>query len=421
MSVATAVTATFDVDRPLDPPVPVVSSLSPAGVAPGSAAIALTVNGSGFVGTSVVRWNGAARTTTFVSATQLRAAITAGDLGTAKTVPVSVFTPAPGGGTSATVNFVVAAPSAIPPAPGHPSVTRLTNDASGVTFAITWGAVSGAASYPYVAAFTDGSGAQQGAVATPSLQLRMPYHVSGAAFGGFVCVRAANAAGQQSTDQSCSVLSVPARPVTPPPVPPAPVPAVSTLSPASVVAGSAGLTLTVNGSGFVTSSVVRWNGASRTTTFVSATQLRANIAVSDLVTAGSAAVSVFTPAPGGGTSATASFTITAPPPPVPAVPPAAPGSPTVSQVGADTTGVTFAITWGAASGASSYRYTAAFADGSAAQQGSVTGLLSVQLRMPYHASGAAFSGFVCLGSVGSTGLPSLDQSCSGLSVPARPR
>ena len=45
----------------------------------------LTVTGSGFVSGATVRWNGVNRTTTFVSATQLTAAIPASDLVTAGT------------------------------------------------------------------------------------------------------------------------------------------------------------------------------------------------------------------------------------------------------------------------------------------------------------------------------------------------
>jgi hypothetical protein len=72
--------------------------------------------------------------------------------------------------------------------------------------------------------------------------------------------------------------------------------------PTSVKPGTAGFTLTVNGTGFVVGSVVNWNGNPRTTTFVSATQLRASVLASDIVKAGTASVTVFTPAPGGGTS-----------------------------------------------------------------------------------------------------------------------
>jgi hypothetical protein len=310
-----------------------------------------------------------------------------------------------------------------PDAPGSLSVTPLGADAAGVTFAIAWGAASGATSYSYGAAFTDGSAVQQGTITGfLSFQLRMPYHVSGAASGGIICLWSINAAGQQSTDQSCAALTVPAPSAGLPPPPSAnPVPVSSSLSPASAVAGGAGLTLIVNGSGFVASSVVRWNGATRTTTFVSATQLRAAIAAADLATARTVSVSVFTPTPGGGTSGTLSFTVTAPPPPLPpsAAPPA-PGTPSVTQIATDATGVTFLVVWGAASGATSYSYGAAFNDGSAAQQGTVTGLLSFQLRMPYHASGAPFGGFVCLRSIDAAGQTSADQACTVFSVPAAP-
>ncbi len=50
-------------------------------------------------------------------------------------------------------------------------------------------------------------------------------------------------------------------------------------------------------------SVVRWNGADRPTTFVSINRLTAQIPASDLLTAGTAEVTVFSPAPGGGLSA----------------------------------------------------------------------------------------------------------------------
>ena len=67
----------------------VLTSLSPASGPVGGAAITLTVNGSGFVASSVVRWNGANRPTTFVSASQLQAVIDAGDLAAAGTVPMA--------------------------------------------------------------------------------------------------------------------------------------------------------------------------------------------------------------------------------------------------------------------------------------------------------------------------------------------
>ncbi|HWZ84754.1 MAG TPA: PQQ-dependent sugar dehydrogenase [Thermoanaerobaculia bacterium] len=90
---------------------------------------------------------------------------------------------------------------------------------------------------------------------------------------------------------------------------PYPAPSASSLSPAAVIAGGPQFTLTVNGSGFVYGSVVRWNGSDRPTTFVSGSRLTAAIPLGDIAGAGTAAVTVFTPTPGGGTSGTLTFDI----------------------------------------------------------------------------------------------------------------
>ena len=68
-----------------------ITSLSPSSAQAGGAAFTLLVTGSGFVSGSVVQWAGSDRSTTVVSATQLQAAILAGDLaGSARTVLVTV-------------------------------------------------------------------------------------------------------------------------------------------------------------------------------------------------------------------------------------------------------------------------------------------------------------------------------------------
>ncbi|MER3465584.1 MAG: hypothetical protein C4329_15405, partial [Chitinophagaceae bacterium] len=61
-------------------PTPTTTSISPNNATAGGSAFTLTVNGTNFTNASTVRWNGSNRTTTFVSATQLTAAITAADI-----------------------------------------------------------------------------------------------------------------------------------------------------------------------------------------------------------------------------------------------------------------------------------------------------------------------------------------------------
>jgi uncharacterized membrane protein len=79
-------------------------------------------------------------------------------------------------------------------------------------------------------------------------------------------------------------------------------PILSSLTPAVMVAGSTGILLTVNGSGFTSSSTVLWNGTSRATTFVSSTQLTEAVMASDISASGLASITVSTPGTSGGVS-----------------------------------------------------------------------------------------------------------------------
>jgi len=91
-----------------------------------------------------------------------------------------------------------------------------------------------------------------------------------------------------------------------------PVPTTTGINPSSATAGDPEFTLTVNGTNFVSGSIVRWNGADRVTTYGSATQLTATILAGDIATAGTVSVTVFNPTPDGGTSNPQTFTINHP-------------------------------------------------------------------------------------------------------------
>src|SRR5205807_1355698 len=88
-----------------------------------------------------------------------------------------------------------------------------------------------------------------------------------------------------------------------------PTPAISGLAPASASAGAAAQTLTINGSGFMATSTVTYNGVPHTAAFVSATQLTIQLTAADQAMLGSYAVIVTNPPPGGGASASVSFTV----------------------------------------------------------------------------------------------------------------
>jgi hypothetical protein len=89
-------------------------------------------------------------------------------------------------------------------------------------------------------------------------------------------------------------------------------PAITSLSPTTAVAGGAAFTLTINGTNFVAgSTTAKWGTTPLTLTFKNATQLTAPVTAAQIVTAGSANVTVTTP---GGTTAPATFTIDPKPP-----------------------------------------------------------------------------------------------------------
>jgi len=112
-------------------PVPTITSILPQHKMAGDPTFTLTVNGTNFVsgGVSVVNWNGSARSTTYVSATQLTAQIPNTDIGNSGTFNVTVVNSAPGGGTSNAVAFVV---NPVQPT----SYTTLIGAGSGATSAL---------------------------------------------------------------------------------------------------------------------------------------------------------------------------------------------------------------------------------------------------------------------------------------------
>jgi hypothetical protein len=99
-----AQTAPFTI---LSSPSPTIASINPTAATAGAAGLTLTINGANFINGSNVRWNGNARTTTFVSGAQLTVAIPATDLATPGVASVTVFNPAPGGGVSNALSFTI--------------------------------------------------------------------------------------------------------------------------------------------------------------------------------------------------------------------------------------------------------------------------------------------------------------------------
>jgi hypothetical protein len=88
-----------------------------------------------------------------------------------------------------------------------------------------------------------------------------------------------------------------------------PIPTITSLSPPSAYLNSAGFTLTVHGTGFVSGALVYFSNAALTTTYASSIELTAQVPASDLTGYGSPYVYVTNP--GGGTSAAVIFNLIA--------------------------------------------------------------------------------------------------------------
>jgi hypothetical protein len=92
-----------------------------------------------------------------------------------------------------------------------------------------------------------------------------------------------------------------------------PVPLVNQpLVPASAAPGGPTFSLTVNGTGFVSGSVVDWNGTALDTTFVSDSRLAATVPASNIAVHTTAAITVANPSPGGGSSNPVFFPVSVP-------------------------------------------------------------------------------------------------------------
>ena len=84
-------------------------------------------------------------------------------------------------------------------------------------------------------------------------------------------------------------------------------PTLSSISPASAMAGGAAFTLTATGTKFTNTSIINWNGTALTTTFISATSLTASVPSANIANAGTVPVTVTTP--NVGTSSAVSFVV----------------------------------------------------------------------------------------------------------------
>ncbi len=279
---------------------PAISNLQPSTLAAGSPQFTMTVNGSNFAPGSVVRWNNAGTTnlaTTYVNSSQLTATVPASLVATTGTAAVSVQNP--GGTTSGTVQFTITPSAAITVT----SVTPNTAPAASTPVAIV---VSGTN-------FCTISG-NTGAVATfngTSLQSTVSGNTVNALIPANLLTNAGTGAIGVTNPAACansgnSTNTVPFTVVAP---------TLTAVSLSQIIVGAPSFLEGAVGANFVPGSVLQWtrNGVitNLATTYLSPTQLSAQVPSSLLTTAGNATLSVVN-LPGTAVSGTLPFVIVAP-------------------------------------------------------------------------------------------------------------
>jgi hypothetical protein len=278
--------ATFTVNNPA----PVLETMSPSIRTTGDATFTLTVNGNGFVNSSVIRWNGFDRSTTFVSSNALTAEISAADIDSAGTFPITVFNPTPGGGLSSAADFTVSNP--MPVLSGLSPTSKTVGDGP---FSLTVNG-SGFAHDSLVR----WNGIDRSTIFVNSTELSAEITDADIQTAGIfsITVFTSGPGGGTTGPLAFTVNN--------------PLAELSGISPNSAVAGAPGFTLSLSGNNFFEGVRVRWNGSDRPTLVVNSSQLTAEITAADIQTAGTANVSVFVPPPGGGVTAALEFMINNP-------------------------------------------------------------------------------------------------------------
>jgi len=257
------------------------SGFSPASAVVGGASFTLTITGTGFNSDSVVRWNGADRTTTYVSSTSLTIEVTAADIAGVGMVDITVFNP--GGSESTVATFVIGYP--VPTVSGlTPNVMQVGSAGFDLTVNGT-NFVSGAS--------VRWNGADRTTTYVSDTELTATIPASDVAALGAVTVSVLNptpGGGESVTNLTFMVNPLPA-------------PTTTGINPASVLVGGPTFSLTVNGTDFIDgNSQIFWNGAGQTTTFVTDTELTAMISSASIASAGMAQITVVT-VDGGGSNA----------------------------------------------------------------------------------------------------------------------
>jgi hypothetical protein len=258
-----------------------VTTLSPARLNRSTTVLDISVRGKGFSDKSKVRIDGTPRSTTFVSETELRATLSAADVASAGSRSVSVFNP--GAGSSNSIALPIAEVAVVPTAPPPPAADteRPLFQGTVADMSLTATSASGATATLVAPIAVDNSGRVTVTAAPYALGVPVTFPVG----TNTVTYRATDPSGNFTTvSQRIIVAPLPVAPVSP---------SISLLYPAGAIPGAGKFPVRVSGSGFKAGMIVRWNGSSRSTQFISSSILLASIGENDAQYTNTARVTVY--------------------------------------------------------------------------------------------------------------------------------
>jgi hypothetical protein len=268
-------------------PLPSLTAVAPAAGIVGGPTVVSIITGSGFIPDTQVAWDGQLIGRTYLSPTEIRITLMGGLL-TPGVHRITTINPAPGGGTSNAVEFFVSNPVPRIDALGPDTAligSAFTLTVTGSRFVsnsvVRWNGSDRPTTFinnSKVTAEISADDVSTSTVATIS--------VSNPAPGGGV------SAGLPLTVRAAT-------------------PSITSVSPATITAGSGEATLTVTGTNLAVGSVALWNSQPRPTSFVSSTVLKFTLSASDLITPSTGMVSVLSSGSGAASNAIA-VTIVAP-------------------------------------------------------------------------------------------------------------
>ncbi|WP_170835017.1 beta strand repeat-containing protein [Terriglobus roseus] len=281
-------------------PLPSLTSLSLTSIVQGSAPPTLTLTGSNFVATSTVLVNGAVHSSTYVGPTKLTVTLSSADLTNATTLPIAVANPVPGGGTSASLPFVVIArltsPSIYSVVPGsfYSGMGDTTINVFGTGLAATstlqWNGAIIASTYSTGTVYVNGYAYTSG----PHLTGVIPANLLATAGNAAVTVTTSTYPTPTSNTLTVTIADPPA-------------PTITSLSP-NYVPINTSATVAIYGTGFTSRSTATFNGLPLPVTYNSSGYLTATIPAGAIAFPGNGSIQVSTAAPGGGTSASSLLT-----------------------------------------------------------------------------------------------------------------